>query len=169
MSRTRYSIGDRTMYEHHSQQPRPPWYAARPQPSTPSTPPGEMRISDAERAEVTNALCRHVADGRLDEAEFNDRAARATAAKTRDDLAPLLIDLPPLDGPTPEVPEHRPRRHLGWAFLGVLAVLAVGWSITAAATSVLHPHVPWVLFLIVAFFILRRRRHRHGYHRHEHG
>lgn len=145
------------MYEHHNQ-PRPPWYAARSQPSTSSTPPGSMRVSDAERAEITNALCRHVADGRLDEAEFNDRAARATAARTRDDLAPLLADLPPLDGPLPEPPQRRPRRPVGWMILGILAVLAVGWSITAAATSVLHPHVPWVLLVIAAFLFVRHRR-----------
>ncbi len=155
------------MYEHHHNQPRPPWYAARPQPSTPTTPPGSMRISDAERAEVTNALCRHVADGRLDEAEFNDRAARATAAKTRDDLAPLLADLPPLDGPPPEPAERRPRRPMGWVFLGILAVLAVGWSMTAAA-SVLHPHVPWVFFFIAAFFFLRYRHRWGGRRRHDH-
>jgi hypothetical protein len=127
-----------------------------------------MRISDAERAEITNALCRHFADGRLDEAEFNDRAAQAAAAKTRDDLGPLLADLPPLDSPPPEVPERRPRRRLGWVVLGVLAVLIAGWSLTAAATSVLHPHVPWVLVFIAVFVIVRHRRRRWCSHRHEH-
>ena len=155
------------MYEHHNQ-PRSPWYAARPQPSTPSTPPGSMRVSDAERAEITNALCRHVADGRLDEAEFNDRAAWATAAKTRDDLAPLLADLPPVDGPPPEPSQRQPRRPVSWVLLGILAILVVGWSITAAATSALHPHVPWVFVIIAAFFFLRHRHHRFGHHRHDH-
>ncbi|MDQ2728794.1 MAG: DUF1707 domain-containing protein [Actinomycetota bacterium] len=120
-----------------------------------------MRISDAERAEVTNALCRHVAEGRLDEAEFNDRAAQATAAKTRDDLVPLLADLPPLDGPPPQVPDRRPRRRPSWVFLAFVAVLVVSWSITASASRFFFPRVPWVLFVIAAFFFLRHR-HRHG-------
>ena len=155
------------MYEHHHQS-RPPWYAARPQPATSSTPPGSMRISDAERAEITNALCRHFADGRLDEAEFNDRAAQATAAKTRDDLGPLLADLPPLDAPPPAVPERRPRRRLGPVWLGLLAVVVVGWTLTAAATSFLHPRVPWFVAFIAVFVILRHRHRRDRRHHHEH-
>jgi hypothetical protein len=141
------------MYEHYTQ------------PRT-TTPPGSMRVSDAERAEVTNALCRHAADGRLDDAEFNDRAARANAAKTRDDLAPLLVDLPPLGGPVPEVPPHRPRRQVGWVLLAVLAVLVAGWTFTAAATSVFPWHVPWVPVVIVAFIFLRHRHRRGSYHHH---
>ena len=127
-----------------------------------------MRISDAERAEITNALCRHFADGRLDEAEFNDRAAQAAAAKTRDDLGPLLADLPPIDAPPPEVPERRPRRRRGPVLLAILAVVVIGWSITTAATSILHPHLPWFLILIAVFVILRHRHRRDGRHHHEH-
>ncbi|MDQ6837182.1 MAG: DUF1707 domain-containing protein [Actinomycetota bacterium] len=126
-----------------------------------------MRISDAQRADVTNALCRHVAEGRLDEAEFDDRAARAAAAKTGDDLAPLLADLPPLDSPAPEDPHRRPRRHLGWVFLAVMAALVVGWSITASVASVFHPHVPWVLVAVAVFILVRHRRHSCGRHRHD--
>lgn len=148
-------------HEHHGPS-RSPWYSARPRP-TPSTPPGQMRISDADRTEVTNALVRHLADGRLDEAEFNDRAARAAAAKTGDDLAPLLVDLPPLSGAPPE--DHAPRRgRLRWVLLGVLLVGVAGWSTVGAAASAVHPRVPWVLVIVAAFILLRhRRRRRHDY------
>ena len=65
------------------------------------TPDPGMRVSDAERAEVTDLLARHYSDGRLDQAEFDDRVTRAMAAKTYGDLRGLFDDLPPLPGATP--------------------------------------------------------------------
>lgn len=40
-----------------------------------------MRVSDAERAEMADTLSKHYADGRLDDAEFKMRLDRAMAAK----------------------------------------------------------------------------------------
>lgn len=57
-----------------------------------------MRVSDAERAEVADRLSRHFADGRLDQAEFDERVSRAMAAKTVGDLRGLFDDLPNLPG-----------------------------------------------------------------------
>ena len=45
-----------------------------------------MRVSDAERAEVADRLSKHYGDGRLDQAEFNERLDQAMRAKTRQDL-----------------------------------------------------------------------------------
>src|ERR1700748_790975 len=53
-----------------------------------------IRVSDAERNAVAELLGQHYADGRLDQAEFDDRIARTMAAKTRGDLAGLFDDLP---------------------------------------------------------------------------
>jgi len=53
-----------------------------------------MRVSDAERSAVTDRLAVHYGDGRLDQAEFDERAGRAMNAKTRGDLSGLLDDLP---------------------------------------------------------------------------
>jgi hypothetical protein len=39
----------------------------------------QMRVSDAERQAVTDRLAEHFAEGRLDQAEFDERVARAEA------------------------------------------------------------------------------------------
>ena len=53
-----------------------------------------IRVSDAERNAVAEQLGAHYADGRLDQAEFDERINRAMAARTRGDLAGLFDDLP---------------------------------------------------------------------------
>ena len=52
-----------------------------------------IRVSDAERNAVTERLAAHYGDGRLDQAEFDERVTRAMAAKTRGDLDGLFDDL----------------------------------------------------------------------------
>jgi Domain of unknown function (DUF1707) len=88
-------------------------------PSRPSAPAlrragwPDMRVSDADRAEVADRLAKHYSDGRLDQAEFDDRLDRAMRAKTRSDLKGLLADLPgddPLPPPIPPVPANPSRR-----------------------------------------------------------
>lgn len=53
-----------------------------------------MRVSDADREDVIARLLRAVSDGRLNLAEFGERASAAYAAKTGADLEPLTSDLP---------------------------------------------------------------------------
>jgi GntR family transcriptional regulator len=62
-----------------------------------------LRVSDAERGAVADRLAEHFAAGRLDQAEFDDRAGRAMSAKTRADLSGLFADLP--EAGAPAVPE----------------------------------------------------------------
>jgi|CZLB01.1.fsa_nt_gi hypothetical protein len=57
----------------------------------------DMRISDAERAEVADLLSKHYGDGRLDQAEFDQRLDQAMKAKTYKDLSGLFADLPQTD------------------------------------------------------------------------
>ena len=57
-----------------------------------------VRASDAERENALRILGMHYADGRLDRAEFDQRADAALAARTRDRLLALFTDLP---GPKP--------------------------------------------------------------------
>jgi len=120
---------------------------------------GEMRVSDAERRAVAEALSTHYADGRLDETELNERLDAAMGAKTRDDLAPLLVDLPRLGGPEPARASRPPRR---FAHLFVLLVAMI--FALSAATAFVRPHVPWLLIGIVALIVLRRGRHTHHVH-----
>jgi Domain of unknown function (DUF1707) len=57
----------------------------------------DLRISDAERAEVADLLSKHYGDGRLDQAEFDQRLDQAMKAKTYKDLSGLFADLPLTD------------------------------------------------------------------------
>jgi hypothetical protein len=56
-----------------------------------------MRVSDAERAEIADQLAQHYGDGRLDQAELDERLGRAMGAKTQADLAGITADLPHID------------------------------------------------------------------------
>ena len=60
----------------------------------PADPPSSpaLRASDADRDRVIELLRAAVADGRLDQAEFDERLDAALAARTMDALAPLTAD-----------------------------------------------------------------------------
>lgn len=126
-------------------------------------PKAELRVSDAERHEIAEVLSRHFADGRLDDAEFNERVSTAMAAKTRGDLAGILADLPHLEGEDrpalAEVARHRPHPfRLVALVLGVLflAELAPG----PFFFHVWHPHVG--LLVLAAVMVALWSRHRRG-------
>jgi hypothetical protein len=76
-----------------SDRQRAPWFRIGPDLN--------MRVSDAERAEVADRLARHFGDGRLDQAEFDERVSRVMAAKTVADFQGLFDDLPDLPGDSP--------------------------------------------------------------------
>ena len=97
-----------------------------------------MRVSDAERAEVADQLAQHYGDGRLDQAELDERLGRAMSAKTHADLAGLTDDLPPLGarpGPAragrPPAPAARPRagrpRSRVLPVVLLILVVAIAW------------------------------------------
>jgi hypothetical protein len=137
-----------------------------------------MRISDADRAEVADRLSKHYSDGRLDQAEFNERLDRAMNAKTQADLNGLFADLPATDEPDKAVkavrqPDRRPRtrrpvqRVLGLILITVVAIFAARalmwpfFGLFGFAGHVLFVPVPWILIAIVAFVCWRiATRHR---------
>jgi uncharacterized protein DUF1707 len=139
----------------------PPWaggYARRR--SAPANP--ELRVSDAERAEVADKLSKHYGDGRLDQAEFNERMERAMGAKTRGDFAGLFADLPDLTEPgaAPPAPANRPTSRSPMYRLVLLILIIVAAALLGQA--LLHSFFPWLLLAVVAFLWLRngpRRRH----------
>jgi len=109
-----------------------------------------LRVSDADRQAVTDRLAEHFADGRLDQAEFDDRVGQAMNAKTRADLSGLFSDLPETGAPA--VPD-RPhplgrRRHPVLVF--VLLVLFV----MAAAHAVMWVTWPWLWVAVLGLAVL---------------
>jgi hypothetical protein len=142
-----------------------------------------MRVSDADRAEVADRLARHFGDGRLDQAEFDDRVSRAMAAKTVGDFQGLFDDLPDLPGDIRDepaddtssgfagIPGTRPptacygaRRRHGLLRGPVRTLLAVA-LVLVVANIAWHALLGWVsplvwLALIVVAIVLVSRRHR---------
>ena len=83
------------MSEPNSSDPEPVDPAA----STPSAPPPsrrrvEPRIGDTDRDRAVEYLREHLAEGRLDAGEFDERMSRALQAKTSSEITPLFADLP---------------------------------------------------------------------------
>jgi hypothetical protein len=121
----------------------------------------EVRVSDAERTEVADKLSKHYGDGRLDQAEFNERMERAMSAKTRGDFAGLFSDLPDLNEPGGAVPAPpHPQTSRSPMYRLVLLILII----VAAAVlgqALLHSFFPWLLLAVVAFLWLRNKPRRH--------
>jgi hypothetical protein len=114
-----------------------------------------LRVSDAERGEVADALSRHFADGRLDQAEFKVRLDGAMGAVTRGDLDGLFHDLPrPDDDPVPP----RPRSRVLGTLVVVLVVAALASAAVGTAGSLVH--LPW-LVVVFGGLLLWQRAHRH--------
>jgi hypothetical protein len=150
------------------------------------SPDPNMRVSDAERTEVADRLARHYSDGRLDQAEFDERVSRAMAAKTFGDFQGLFDDLPDLAGDTPsdtpgDIPAGSPfdmpktpgtpspaacyglRRHrrgpLRAVLTAVLVIVAanIAWHVM---TGWMWPGL-WLVFLI-AIIVIATNGRRHG-------
>ena len=107
-----------------------------------------LRVSDAERQAVTDRLAEHFGDGRLDQAEFDERVGRAMNAKTRADLGGLFDDLPETGAPA--LPE-RPRRRYRHPFLAVVLLVLIT---VAAAHAVAAMFVPWLWIGALAVILL---------------
>jgi Domain of unknown function (DUF1707) len=151
-------------------------------PSAPGSPPRHrasyanpgMRVSDAERAEVADRLSKHYGDGRLDQAEFNERLDQAMSAKTQEDLRGLFTDLP--DGEAAE--DARPRRHghperhwrseghwhperygqlqrHGGPFHRILFLVLVIVITAALGQALVRSYIPWFLIGLLAVLWLR--------------
>lgn len=130
-----------------------------------------LRASDAERDAALHLLAANYADGRLDRAEFDERADAALAARTRDQLRALFADLPgPKPVPTPaSAPALNTRQPAGTAMTprggGVIAPgpppivrFLVPLLLVFSVLAVIHgaPPVP----LVPLLFILSRRQRR---------
>ena len=96
----------------------------------------DLRVSDAERAEVADLLATHYGDSRLDQAEFEQRLDQAMRARTYSDLSGLFADLPPIPAAgSPEGPDLPARLHQSRSPHRLLLIAAV------IAIAVLAGHV----------------------------
>ncbi|MEU2251807.1 DUF1707 domain-containing protein [Nocardia xishanensis] len=91
------------------------------------------RASDAERDQIVRLLGRHMADGRIDLAEYDQRVARVYGTATRDDLQLVLADLPKLSKDSAAQSNPRPRipvwqRIEGGGWLGVSVLVLIIWA-----------------------------------------
>ena len=93
-------------------------------------PEPHLRAGDDDREVVSAALGKHMAAGRLSLAEYEDRLARAYAARTFGELAELTADLPALTRATPPSPAPTPAH-------------APAPAASVPAPSVPAPMAPW--------------------------
>jgi hypothetical protein len=75
-------------------EPDPAEQAPQHRPANPPGRPVEPRIGDADRDQAVGFLQEHMAQGRIDSSEFDDRMSQALKAKTASELAVLFDDLP---------------------------------------------------------------------------
>jgi hypothetical protein len=120
-----------------------------------------IRVSDADRNAVAELLTQHYTEGRLDQAEFDERVGRTMAAKTRGDLDGLFDDLPDTQagGPVP----HRPRRRGGTLrLLLLIALVLICASVAWHAVSSLFFVGPlvWAFVVVAVVLLLSRSRRR---------
>ncbi len=95
-------------------------------------PAGRIRVSDSDRDAAVAELSEHFQVGRLDSAEFDDRAGRALRARVGSDLDELLADLPRRPAAHAEPgPPTRPRPLLPQALLPVLVAAVLVTAILA--------------------------------------
>jgi len=102
-------------------------------------PPGELRVSDAERDLAVSELSRAFQVGRLTTEEFQQRSEQAFAARTGNQLTALLADLPvERDSAETAVVQHddlapaRPRMVVG------ATIAAASFGLIAVANAFSH-------------------------------
>jgi hypothetical protein len=130
---------------HGDHRPRPVPLSARP-----ADP--RVRIGDAERDRVIDQLADHHAAGRLTLAEFEDRMAAASTARTGADLALLTADLPAPTAPPADRSPARPAARglqLDPAVRTYLAVMALLWLIWLVAGA----GYPWPIWPMLGWGI----------------
>jgi hypothetical protein len=139
-----------------------------------SEPKPALRASDAEREQVSRQLSEHAAAGRLTAEELDERLDAAYAARTHDDLARLLEDLPGPPAPSRratelELSKARLQHRAGAAVIASAACVGIWaaggggsfWPIWVILVSaILLARNAWRVFGPAGYEQRRRRRGR---------
>ncbi len=122
-----------------------------------------LRASDRDREVVHGVLAEGYAEGRITKDEYDERAGRATAAKTLGELPAIILDLVPsvrrsapadLHAQAVERWRTQRRQALLGMFLGPSLVLWVIWLLTCFQGDEFHWRWPWPIFISV-FALMR--------------
>ena len=122
--------------------------------------PVPQRIGDAERDQAATYLREALAQGRLEQAEFDDRVEAALRAKTLADLDPLFRDLPgpkpgqglaPAAGFTAPPWQHSTRRAVG--ALVRVAKPSGSAAVARSGTSKLLDTIAWVIWPVTLLIL----------------
>lgn len=119
-------------------------------------PPGDLRLSDADRDRAVAELSEHFEAGRLTAEELDERTGRALRARTGKELADLFADLPrhqdpsagAAAGPPSAEPPGLARRPPARIVIAVLAIAALIGS---------HGLAALLLPALVVLLVIRRR------------
>ena len=117
-------------------------------------PQGHLRVSDAERDQAVAELSEAYQAGRITADEFDWRSTQALMARTGEELAAPLADLPLGHGPVDAAAADTatPRRADSY----LVSRLTIGTFLTAicfgavAVSSALHPGVDWTVAMTPA-------------------
>jgi hypothetical protein len=120
-----------------------------------------LRASDADREKVAERLHKAATEGRLLTEELEQRLESALSARTYGQLNSVLSDLPGRPLPVPGRP--RPVNRVGSTVLVALALAVTIAVVIAAVLIVTGVFAGWLLWLVIAWlFIGRRRRAYYG-------
>jgi hypothetical protein len=124
--------------------------------ATKDYPPGDVRVSDADRDRAVAELSEHFEAGRLTVEELDSRTGRALRARTGKELADLFADLPrrqapptaAVTDPGPAMPPGLARKPIPRIAIAVLAIAALIGS---------HGLAALLLPVLLVLFLIRRR------------
>jgi hypothetical protein len=119
-------------------EPDPAEQAPQHQPTNTGRRPVEPRIGDADRDQAVGFLQEHMAQGRIDVSEFDDRMSRALKARTASQLAVLFDDLPE---PRPPSPQNASYQAPPWQQAEQRTFETPPWLRTPAASPGIAHHV----------------------------
>jgi hypothetical protein len=99
-------------------------------------PPGDLRVSDADRDRAQSELSEAFRVGRITADEFDQRSGQALRARTGKELTALLADLPLAGPPATRTAVSEPRNH-AFAVRSVMSASALAATLLFARTVTL--------------------------------